>query len=367
MPTEIKIPEKSFRIGCGRYIQESGAIELLGEEIVRLNTSKPFIIGSKTALSITKDMILKSLSDKQISPEFYLYEGFCNKEHCNNIAESFKGKFDVVIGVGGGNIMDAAKLVAVYANTPVINIPTSSATCAATAPLSVCYNDNFQTVGTVHHMQEVNCVLVDMDILKRQPMRLFLAGVYDALAKQYELNQRMLGIEASQMDIGLLSSYKLSNFTFDFLTENLPAGCESIENQENTKILDDIVFVCVALTGVVSGLARGSNQTAIAHKVYEVSRKLFPKEVYSKLHGEMVAVGLIAQLVFNNDSKKDDFITTLKALKMPASLPDLGVKTDDKVIEMYYDAICNSSAMAGADEKDKKKLRMALNSIRGEI
>ena len=85
--------------------------------------------------------------------------------------------------------MDASKLCAVLGDKPVILIPTSSATCASYAPLSVTYNEIGQPLGTKHHNREVNCVLCDMEILSKQPARLFKSGVYDSLAKLMELNQ----------------------------------------------------------------------------------------------------------------------------------------------------------------------------------
>ena len=213
MATKSRIAESAFRLGVGRYIQEDGAISKLGSEIARLGKCKPFIIGSKTALKITKELIEASLAENGMSGVFYNYEGFCNADHGDRIinSESF-AECDIVIGVGGGNIMDAAKYCAVKSNKFVINIPTSSATCAAYTPLSVLYNDIGQKVGTAHHSVEVNAVIVDMEILCKQPVRLLVSGIYDALAKVPETRQRILGKSEDEIDIGLRSSFVLSEF-----------------------------------------------------------------------------------------------------------------------------------------------------------
>lgn len=46
-----------------------------------------------------------------------------------------------VVGIGGGKVLDAAKLVAERAQVPVVTIPTSAATCAAWTALSNVYDD----------------------------------------------------------------------------------------------------------------------------------------------------------------------------------------------------------------------------------
>ena len=366
MATKSKIAETSFRIGCGRYIQEHGAIALLGEEILRLGKKKPFLFGGKTALSLTENTICDSLKKSGLKGVFKQYDGFCCREVCDEIMKSkeFK-KCDIVVGIGGGNVVDAAKYCAVKSGLPVINIPTSSATCASVAPLSVCYNQSFQTVGTTHHKVEVNAVLADMDILGKQPARLLLSGIYDAMAKLYEINQRMLGVSPDEVDIGLLSSYEMSKFLCERLTAKKAECVADLEAGRDSKALYDMIFLTVALTGVVSGLARGSNQCAIAHKIYEGLRTLFPQEVRTFLHGELVAIGLIVQIAYNEDPTvtPQAFAAEMKKFKMPVTLVELGVPEGEETYQALFEHLVASSAMKGTTEEEQTKLKRVLHLI----
>lgn len=365
MATKSKVVEKSFRIGAGRFVQENGCIKNVGEEVSFLKCSKPFIMGGTTALSITKNDVEESLNKQGIKGTYYEFKGFCDPEHCNKIVESqdFKNA-DIVIGIGGGILMDASKLCAVLSDKPVILIPTSSATCASFAPLSVTYNKIGQPLGTKHHNREVNCVLCDMDILSKQPARLFKSGVYDSLAKFMETKQRIIGKSEDEIDIGLRTSFELSKFLYERLNADFEQAINDIENKQNTKAVFDCVYLAICVTGVVSGLARGSNQTAIAHKIYESARALFPEKVSKYLHGEVVAVGLISQLYYNGEEENaKKFTENMKARNMLISLNEMGVEHNEENLIKLYEKMLASSAMAGTTEEEHKQLMEALKLI----
>ncbi len=365
MATKSKVVEKSFRIGAGRFVQEDGCIKTVGEEVKFLKCSKPFVMGGTTALSITRKDVEESLENQGMTGTFYEFKGFCDPEHCNKIvlSEGFKNA-DIVIGIGGGILMDASKLCAVLGDKPVILIPTSSATCASYAPLSVTYNEIGQPLGTKHHNREVNCVLCDMEILSKQPARLFKSGVYDSLAKFMETKQRIIGKNEDEIDIGLRSSFELSKFLYDRLNADFEQAIQDVENKKNTKAVFDCVYLAIAVTGVVSGMARGSNQTAIAHKIYESARALFPEKVSKYLHGEVVAVGLISQLCYNGEKENAiEFAKQMKSRNMLISLNEMGVEHTEENLIKLYEKMLNSSAMAGTTEEEHKQLMEALKLI----
>ena len=249
--------------------------------------------------------------------------------------------------------MDAAKLCAAKANLPIINIPTQSATCAAHTPLSVMYNNDCTTLGSKHHEKEVNVVLADMEILSKQPTRTLVSGAFDALAKYVEIFQRLKGKEADEIDIGLATAYSLSKYIYDKLLEILPKAYIDLKNGINSKAVYDTVYITILTTGVISSFSRGSNQCAIAHKVYESTRTLFPKKSLNFLHGEMVGLGMLPQLVFNGKkTEAEEFKKQMIKYGLPVKISDLGIEPTEENLKLYFDAIMNSSAMAGANEED---------------
>lgn len=359
----MAVREESFRIGCGRYIQGKGYASKIGEEVMRL-ASSPLVIGGKTALRVAGETIEKSLSQKCNKYEIVVYEGTCNSTNAKEIAERcLRDGYDVITGVGGGVICDFAKLCAYYAKLPVINIPTSSATCAAYTPLSVCYTQNGETVGTQHYDYEVNCVIADTEIIGRQPPRLFISGVFDSLAKLVEIRHRYAE-NMSDYSLGLDYAYYMSLRSYSFLAENTDLCLDDMKNGIISDRLEKAIFSTIAIPGVISGVARGSNQTALGHKFYEMTRMLYPQSSKPYLHGEIVGVGLLMQNHYNGETQSNDFLINLmKKYNMPHSVESSGVPKSDSAFEEYYSRICNSSSIDRNNPKECEKFRKSLEYL----
>lgn len=351
------VAEKSFRIGCGRYLQEPHLIKKCGAEISRFS-NKVLVVGGKTALSITKANIQESLSNAKLKYEIIEHIGSCNKEDAEIIAEKAKKEgFGVIVGVGGGVIMDFAKLIANFAKLPIVNIPTSTATCAAYTPLSVCYTRDGRTTGTVHFEKEVDSVLVDTAIITAQPTRLFLSGVFDALAKFVEIKQRIATVKGS---LGLDWAYIMAESSFNKLMANVNGVLEDMKQNNISEIIEQTTFITVAITGVISGIARGSNQCALAHKFYETARKLYNKECRNYLHGEMVGVGLLLQNHFNGEQDQNqELLSLMKENNMPYNVEGIGVAATKQTMKEFYDAICSSSAIDKNNLEQCKKFKIS--------
>ena len=359
----MPIREESFRIGCGRYLQNTHLLENCGEEILRLGTS-PLIIGGKTAFELTKETIEKSVASACSKYEFIEHRGTCNEPRAKELAEYAHEKgFDIIVGVGGGVLMDFAKLCGDFADLPVLNIPTSSATCASYTPLSVRYTPDGRTVGSKHYGYEVAGVLVDTSIIVTQPNRLFLAGVFDALAKFVEIKQRF-NEETTEYPLGLDWAYVMSKHSFNELVSKTEKYIEDVANDDISDTVEQVIFTSIATTGVISGIARGSNQCALAHKFYEGTRAMFFEESKQYLHGEIVGVGLLLQNFFNGETKNNDFLLSMmKKYNMPCCLSDIGVTPSEQAKELYYEKLKSGSAIDENDPSDLEKLTAGLEYL----
>ena len=355
----MPIKEESFRIGSGRYVQGPGYLGKTWEEIRRLGTA-PLIIGGKTALELTKAQIERSLQGACNKYEFILHTGTCNEPRAKELAQLAREKgYDVIVGVGGGVLCDFAKLCGHFAGLPVICIPTSSATCAAYTPMSIRYTPEGKTVGSLHFDHEVNGVIADTEILGRQPVRLMLAGIFDALAKFIEIKQRFTE-ETTDYPIGLNYAYTIAKASYGLLTGITDKCIRDMENGEISHDVENVIFTSIAATGVISGVARGSNQSALAHRFYETTRTLYPERAKPYLHGEIVGVGLLLQNHFNGEEENNAALLKLmKKHKMPCCIEDVGVEKTEEMYQTYYKMLCASSAI----ETEEESVRL-LGSLR---
>ena len=352
----MPIREQSFRIGCGRYLQGKGILAQCGAEILRLGKA-PMLIGDDTTLGITREKIEPGIQAACRHYEFVVHNGTCNDESARALATyALENGYDVIVGIGGGVLMDFAKLCAHFAGLPIINVPTSSATCAAYAPLSVRYTPDGQTVGSKHYSYEVDGVVADTEILVAQPVRLLLSGAFDALAKFVEIKQRYKE-DATDYPMGLDYAYVMAKHSYEVLNRRIPHCIAAMERGEITEDVEQVVFTAIAATGVISGIARGSNQTALGHKFYETVRFLFCEAAKPYLHGEIVGVGLLLQNHFNGEVENNEALLTLmKRHGMPYRVTDVGVPGDGDAMERVYTRLCESSAMEDADDEDRRRL-----------
>lgn len=356
----MPIREKSFRIGCGRYLQEPGILQSLGAEVLRLGKA-PLIVGGKTALELTRSTIEESVGAVCSHYRIETHLGTCNEEDAGAFAEIAKVEgFDVIVGVGGGVIMDLAKMIAHFASLPIINVPTSSATCAAYTPLSVMYTKEGRTVGSFHHEREIDAVLADTAVISTQPPRLLLAGVFDAMAKYLEIRHRYRG-ESADCPLGLDYAYAMSERSFGVLCDHTDACLSDMQNKVLSDAVEQVIFTTIAVTGVISGIARGSNQCALAHKFYENTRVLWGESSRHYLHGEIVGVGLLLQNYYNGEVERNtDLMALMQKYSMPYRVSDVGVERTEESLRQYFNRIKGSSAVNEENRDECERFERAL-------
>lgn len=321
--------ESAYKFGAGRYHQQRGAVALAGEEAARLGRKRAYLLAGPTAFALAGARLCSSLEAENISYVTFLYSGQCSVEQAHLCARDAAAQgCGIIFGIGGGRVLDLAKVTARIAGLPVITVPTISATSAPFTHMSVMYTPDGHWVGTWYLPNEVNAVLADMDFLSQQPKRYLASGAVDAMAKWMEICHPRPE-DALRPGGDTLLARLIARQVFDRLALLAPKVYAAEKPEEAD--LWEVCFLSMAGAAMVSGTARCLRQSALAHAVYEWARRFRPKEVKDALHGEIVGVGLRAQGLFNGDPLMTQTLeNTLHALRMPMTLADLGLSDPEK-------------------------------------
>ena len=333
--------EQMMKTGAGRYLQSPGAAGLAGGELARLGYRKVGILAGERAFAAARDSLMPSV-EGILSYAVKIYPGFCTAEDIDELSGwALQEQADCLLGVGGGKLMDLSKAVGAQLRLPVFTLPTIAATCAAFAALSVIYDQRGHQESIRYHEDGVAGVFADLSILAAAPRRYLAAGIADAFAKKCEYSSMRSSLGYQEIDLGRYMGYRLAQASDEVLL-----ACSRQAFADNGKGLltpafNDAVSCLMGITGVISGLGayagRGGARFAIAHGFNEIIRGDYVKDPRRFLHGEIVGVGILAQLRANGADQGEIHAVEglFRDLELPLRLRDLELPLDGEALEGF--------------------------------
>ena len=364
--------DPAFLFGCGRFRMEPNLLERSAEEILRFGR-RPLLVCDDRSHAVAFDKVAASLAAAGVELRELRHNGFCCRDDALACAEAgaLEG-VDVVLGCGGGVICDFSKCIAHLAGAPLVTIPTSSAQCCAFTPIAVCYTREGRYVSTTHFPGEIASALLDTTVLSRQPARLLAAGALDAMAKKIELafwtqldGMAPAGAAGASAASGIAAA--ISDFIYDDLDAKVDAALADLAKGEPTPVLRDVFFDSIVGAGIVSGIAGGSKQVALAHRFYFFARQRDPETGRRFTHGELVAVGLVMQHAYNGRPDEAAALAArLRGWGLAASVAELGLPVGPGELDACADFIGATKTMKAAvaiDPAAPARLRDALRAV----
>ncbi len=284
------------------YIQGAGVIREAGLHAAKLGDSA-LVIGGNTALALCGDAIQASLAEKGVACYSELFHGVSSQQEVDRLAHiAAKHGANLIIALGGGAAIDAAKAVSHGLNLPVIVIPTTVATDAPCSALSVIYSNDGVFDRYLYLRRNPDCVLMDTALVAESPAKFLVAGMGDALAGFWESGtcaRSGKGNAFSGGETPTLAVLALSRLCYETLLESgLPAKL-AVERKVVTPALEAIVEANILL----SGLSSENGGHAGAHSIHNGLTTL--AALRGVLHGEKVAFGVLAQLVLEGRPSRD--------------------------------------------------------------
>jgi glycerol dehydrogenase len=306
----------------GRYLQAEGAMRLLAREIRRLGSNALIVAGGSAARKLIPDHLPMWRESVQVSVE--PFGGETSEEEIQRLTEVAKARrCDVVVGMGGGKVIDTAKAVghAVQARTAIV--PTVASSDAPTSAVAVLYTRDGVFSRCLFLPRNPDLVLVDTRVIAEAPVRFLVAGMGDALATWFEAESCRRACACNECaGLGTLTGYRLARLCYDTILAHGLAARHACEQMVVTAALSNVVEANTLL----SGLGFECGGLAAAHSIHNGLTRLLPTHPY--LHGEKVAIGVLAGLFLSGQPHQlvEEVYQFCESIGLPTTLADIGLR-----------------------------------------
>ena len=301
-----------------RYIQGPGVINHIGRYLSLLKVNRVGILASKRGLNTQGAQVADSLGARNIESVRAQFNGECSLQEIQAQVELLQDqKLDCLIAVGGGKVVDAGKSVAYRLDVPVVIVPTLASNDAPCSALSVLYTPEGKSDNVEYYPQNPALVVVDTDVVADAGERYLVAGMGDAMATWYEARvcfnnpaaRNLLGARPT------LASCAMGEICAHTLYEQGEAAALSVGANRNDEAVENVVEANTLL----SGLGFESGGLAVAHALALAYTKIdVVHENY--MHGEAVAMGLMAQLAMEQSDDAQRVAKFLARVGLPLHL-----------------------------------------------
>ena len=315
-----------LRIFCSpsRYTQGPHATNSLGSEILKLGLSGPaLIISGSSARALLSGVWSETLGEAGIGYTVFSFEGECSSAEIARAgaAAALIGA-RLIIGAGGGKVLDTARAVAADLELPVVNCPTIASSDAPCSALSVVYSPEGVFEQYRIYGRNPELVLVDTAVIARSPTRYLAAGMGDALATWFEARACSLS-NATNMRGGGSTQSALALAELCYKT--LLADGTGAMNALQQKVSDPALERLVEANTLLSGLGFESSGLAAAHAIH--NGLTTAPGTHHFMHGEKVAFGVIVQLMLEEQpaSVVEEVLRFSASVGLPTTFAGIGI------------------------------------------
>ena len=306
-----------------RYTQGAHVTESLGAEMKVLGLSgQVLIVASASPRKLLEGIWGDSLTQAGYGFSIHDFAGECSAAEIARIVAGARAvNCAIVVGAGGGKVLDAARAAAAELELPFICCPTIASTDSPTCAISVVYNEQGVVETALIHSRNPLLVLVDTHVIANAPVRTLVAGMGDALSTYFEARACMAAKKPNMRGgAGSLAALAIAELCYKTL---LADGLDALR-AANEKTITPALERIIEANTLLSGLGFESAGLACAHSVHNGLTVVPGSHAY--LHGEKVAFGVIAQLMLEkaDAGQVAEVLAFCKSVVLPTTLAAVG-------------------------------------------
>jgi glycerol-1-phosphate dehydrogenase [NAD(P)+] len=301
-----------------------GTIKCVPEVVKRLGIKgKALVMSDKQCYELAGRTVSKLLEESGLAVDFLLVKTMTTKDVLaveNQIREL---KPQILFGVGGGTIIDSAKVSSGSQNIPFISVPTTVSHDGIASPLaSIKGSDKPYSILA----QAPLAIIADTEVIGQAPWRFMISGCGDIISKFTAVKDwKLAHLENGEYYGGYAASLAL--MSAKLVTEN--AELIVYRQDEGLRILLEALISC----GVAMSIAGSSRPCSGSEHLFSHALDIINSN--HAMHGEQCGVGTIltAYLYRTNWQR---IKSTLKQIGAPTTAAELGVKDADiiKALEL---------------------------------
>lgn len=305
-----------------KYVQKAGLLRELGKWCRPLcQGGNVLVVVAPHILKEQAAAIKAGFTRNGIRAELEEFGGECSNAEISRLRGiMMRTHCTLIVGIGGGKVLDTAKAVAHFAQLPVAVAPTAASSDAPCSALAVLYTEEGTLDRYLVLNQNPQLVLADSTVISAAPPRLLAAGMGDAISTWYEA--RACTLSAAQSSAGGkcgAAALSLARGCRDILLTCGAKALKDVREGKLTNAVEQVIEVNIYLSGV--GFENGG--LAAAHAIHNGFAEL--GVCPSILHGELVAFGTLVQLALEKDQAElVHILEFFKEVGLPTSLEDLG-------------------------------------------